>query len=190
MKVRFHKGGLAESMATVFEPKSYEDLLGHIRALYDNINLETIVCKLYSDAPDTRIGWDKTFIITAKLMSVSGNAFYFPIAFSDHDIKELKSPLEKQIELMKARWSLYRSYDSVCEELHQIKRRGSVAASLYHKRMIELEKEMMHPRMQRNPTAILELAKILVECKNSALCHEKTIKELREKRNKLKKNIR
>lgn len=189
MKVRFHKGGLAESMATVFEPLSYEDLLGHIRALYDNIDTETIVCKLYSDAPDTRIGWDKTFIITAKFMSVSGNAFYFPIAFSDHDIEELKGPLEKQIDLMKARWDLCRRYDNTCEELHQIKCRGSSAASLYHKRMIELEKEMMHPRMQREPTSILKLAKTLVECKNSALCHEKTIKELREKRNKLKKNI-
>jgi phage shock protein A len=44
--------------------------------------------------------------------------------------------------------------------------------------------------MQREPTSILKLAKELVECKNSALCHEKTIKELREKRNKLKKNIK
>ena len=190
MKVRFHKGGLAESMATVFEPKSYEDLVEHIRALYNNINTKTIVCKLYSDAPDTRIGWDKTFIITAKFMGVNGNAFNFPIAFSDHDIEELKNPREKLADLMKARWALYRSYDDVCEELHQIKCRGSVAASLYHKRMIELEKEMMHPRMQREPTSILKLAKTLVECKNSALCHEKTIKELREKRNELKKNIK
>jgi len=190
MKVRFHKGGLAESMATVFEPLSYEDLLGHIRALYNNIDTETIVCKLYSDAPDTRIGWDKTFIITAKFMSVSGNAFSFPIAFSDHDIEELKGPLEKQIDLMKARLESCRRYDNVCEELHQIKCRGSVAASRYHEKMIELEKEMMHPRMQREPTSILKLAKELVECKNSALCHEKTIKVLREKRNKLKKNIK
>lgn len=190
MKVRFHKGGLAESMATVFEPLNYEDLLGHIRALYDNIDLKTIVCKLYSDAPDTRIGWDKTFIITAKFMSVSGNAFYFPIAFSDHDIKELKNPRENLSDLIKVRWSLYRHYDDACEELHAIKRRGSTAASRYHEKMIELEKEMMHPRMQRNPTAILRFAKTLIECKDSALCHEKTIKELREKRNKLKKNIK
>jgi hypothetical protein len=94
MKVRFHKGGLAESMATVFEPLSYEDLLGHIRALYDNIDLETIVCKLYSDAPDTRIGWDKTFIITAKFKSVHGGDYSIPIAFSDHDIEELKKNIK------------------------------------------------------------------------------------------------
>lgn len=190
MKVRFHKGGLAKSMATVFEPLNYKDLLEHIKALCDNIDPETIVCELYSDIPDTRIGWDKTFIITAKLMGANGSSYSFPIAFSDHDIEELKDPLEKQIELMKARWALYRRYDNVCEDLHQIKCRGSVAASRYHEKMIELEKEMMHPRMQRNPTAILRLAKELVECKNSALCHEKTIKELREKRNKLKKDIK
>lgn len=190
MKVRFHKGGLAESMATVFEPLNYKDLLEHIKALCDNIDPETIVCKLYSDIPDTRIGWDKTFIITAKFKSINGDVCSIPIAFSDHDIEELKNPREQMEDLMKARWALYRSYDSVCEELHQIKCRGSVAASLYHKKMIELEKEMMHPRMQREPTSILKLAKELIECKNSALCHEKTIKELREKRNKLKKNIK
>ena len=190
MKVRFHKGGLAESMATVFEPKSYEDLVEHIRSNYDGFVAETMVCKLYSDIPDTRIGWNKTFIITVKFKSVHGGDYSIPIAFSDHDIEELKNPREKMVDLMKARWALYRSYDGVCEELHQIKCRGSVAASLYHKRMIELEKEMMHPRMQRDPTSILKLAKELVECKSSALCHEKTIKELREKRNKLKKNIK
>lgn len=190
MKVRFHKGGLAESMATVFEPLSYEDLVEHIRSNYDGFVVETMVCKLYSDTPDTRIGWDKTFIITVKFKSVSGDVYSIPIAFSDHDIEELKNPREKLADLMKARWSLYRSYDSVCEELHRIKCSGSSAASLYHKKMIELEKEMMHPKMQREPTSILKLAKELVECKNSALCHEKTIKELREKRNKLKKNIK
>ena len=190
MKVRFHKGGLAESMATVFEPLSYEDLVEHIRSNYDGFVPETMVCKLYSDTPDTRIGWDKTFIITVKFKSISGDVYSIPIAFSDHDIEELKGPLEKQIELIKARWDLYRRYDDACEELHQIKCRGSSAASRYHEKMIELEKEMMHPRMQRNPTAILKLAKELVERKNSALCHEKTIKELREKRNKLKKNIK
>lgn len=192
MKVRFHKGGLAESMATVFEPLSYEDLLGHIKALFgnDNIDPETIVCKLYSDVPDTRIGWDKTFIITAKFMSIGGNAFSFPIAFSDHDIKELKGPLEELADLMKARRALYRHYDDVCEELHYRKIYGSTAASHYHEKMIELEKEMSHPRMQRNPTAILRLAKTLVNNKDSALCHEKTIKELREKRNKIKKDIK
>ena len=187
MKVRFHKGGLAESMATVFEPLSYEDLLGHIKSRYDSVVLETVACKLYSDSPDTRIGWDKTFIITAKF---NGDTYPYPIAFSDHDIKELKGPLEKLADLMKARWGLYHQYDDVCEDLHRIKCEGSTAASRYHEKMIELEKEMMHPRMQRNPTAILRLAKTLVESKNSALCHEKTIKELSEKRNELKKNIK
>lgn len=90
---------------------------------------------------------------------------------------------------MKARWSLYRHYDDVCEELHQKKIYGSTAASRYHEKMIELEEEMSHPRMQRNPTAILRLAKTLVNNKDSALCHEKTIKELREKRNDIRKNL-
>jgi len=94
MKVRFHKGGLAESMATVFEPLNYKDLLEHIKARCNNIDPETIVCELYSDIPDTRIGWDKTFIITAKFMGANGSSYSFPIAFSDHDIEELKDPLK------------------------------------------------------------------------------------------------
>lgn len=189
MKVRFHKGCLAESMATVFEPKSYGEFLDRC---CENlvIDTETISCKLYSDIPDKRIGWDKTYIIEASYKLLNGSSVRTPIAFSDHDIKELKGQPEKLSDLIKARWSLYRSYDGVCEELHRIKCGGSVASSLYHKKMIELEKEMMHPRMQREPTAILKLAKTLVECKSSALCHEKTIEELREKRNKLKKNIK
>lgn len=189
MKVRFHCGGLAESMATVFEPKSYDEFLDRCCEKFI-IDTETISCKLYSDTPDERIGWDKTYIIEAYYRLLNGSSVRVPIAFSDHDIEELKNPREKLADLMKARWALYRSYDSVCEELHQIKCRGSSAASLYHKKMIELEKEMMHPRMQREPTSILKLAKELVEYKNSALCHEKTIKELREKRNKLKKDIK
>ena len=96
MKVRFHRGNLADSMATVFEPKSYSEFLGHIKARYGNIDLKAIACELYSDAPDTRIGWDKTFIITAKFVSISGNAYSFPFAFSNHNIKELKGLSENE----------------------------------------------------------------------------------------------
>ena len=89
MKVRFHKGGLAESMATVFEPKSYSEFLGRCREKFV-IDAETISCKLYSDIPDKRIGWDKTYIIEASYKLLNGSSARIPIAFSDHDIKELK----------------------------------------------------------------------------------------------------
>ena len=93
MKVRFHTGGLVASMATLFEPKSYSEFLEHIKARYGNIDLKTIACELYSDTPDTRIGWDKTFIINAKFVS---SAYSFPFAFSDRDIKELKGLSENE----------------------------------------------------------------------------------------------
>lgn len=90
MKVRFQRGNLANSMATVFEPKTYEEFLDKCSEVFCNfIDKESIVCKLYSDIPDERTGWKRTYIISANWKQRDGHLF--PFAFADHDINELKT---------------------------------------------------------------------------------------------------
>lgn len=86
-KVRFHRGGLKESMETYFEPKDWNDFVSH--CVEDNryIIVDSIDCHLYYDESDTRIGWNETWMITAKF---SYSTHDYPIGFSDRNIMELK----------------------------------------------------------------------------------------------------
>ena len=86
-KVRFHRGGLKESIETYFEPKDWNDFISH--CVEDNryIIVDSIDCHLYYDESDTRIGWDETWMITAKF---SYSTHDYPIGFSDRNIMELK----------------------------------------------------------------------------------------------------
>ena len=86
-KVRFHRGGLKDSMETYFEPKDWNDFVSH--CVEDNryIIIDSIDCHLYFDQPDTRIGWDETWMITAKFPYSTHD---YPIGFSDRNIMELK----------------------------------------------------------------------------------------------------
>ena len=87
MKVRFHRSGLAESMATLFESKTYEELLSKIQENFPLSKVESARCELYADTPDERIGWQETWIIE---IPDKANCFH-PVAFADHDINELKT---------------------------------------------------------------------------------------------------
>lgn len=87
LKVRFHRGGLKESMETCFEPKDWNDFLEHVKQEDENILVRSIKCDLYDEEPDDRINWDCTWIITARY---KGEAYEYPIAFSNRNIMELK----------------------------------------------------------------------------------------------------
>ena len=87
-KVRFHRGGLKDSMETYFEPKDWNDFISHCVEEDDDIVISSIKCELYNDKPDTRIGWDKTWIITARFPYDKKHDY--PIGFSDRNIMELK----------------------------------------------------------------------------------------------------
>lgn len=87
-KVRFHRGGLKDSMETYFEPKDWDDFISHCVEEDKDIIIDSINCELYYDEPDTRIDWDETWMITAKF-PYSKNHDY-PIGFSDRNIMELK----------------------------------------------------------------------------------------------------
>ena len=86
-KVRFHRGGLKESMETYFEPKDWNDFVSH--CVEDNryIIIDSIDCELYVAELDDRIGWDETWMITAKFPYSTHD---YPIGFSDRNIMELK----------------------------------------------------------------------------------------------------
>ena len=87
MKVRFHRGGLAESMATMFEPKDWQDFCEHCKEESEFILTDSIKCEHYCGADD-RIGWKDTWIITAKY-NYEADSYDYPIGFSDEDIMKL-----------------------------------------------------------------------------------------------------
>lgn len=100
MKVRFHRGGLSESLKTQFEPVSWEDFCNHCKNDCEFIDLDTITCELYMNEPDYRIkGWNKTYIICASIGTSNKNKYpnsvnikveHKPFAFSNEDINKLK----------------------------------------------------------------------------------------------------
>jgi len=66
MKFRQHRGGLDESMSTLIEIHSKEELIIHCKKAFPylcNIDEDHLSIKKYCDKPDERIGWDKTFIV-------------------------------------------------------------------------------------------------------------------------------
>lgn len=89
LKVRFHRYYLNDSMETCFEPKDWNNFVNHCVKENEDIIIRSIDCELYSAEPDDRIGWEQTYIITARLAKGGKNGF--PIAFSNKDIMELKN---------------------------------------------------------------------------------------------------
>ena len=87
-RVRFHRGGLKDSMKTYFEPKDWNDFISHCIEEDEDIIIDSIKCELCDDEPDTRIGWNKTWMITAKFSYDKKHGY--PIGFSDRNIMELK----------------------------------------------------------------------------------------------------
>lgn len=102
IKIRMHRGGLEESMATMFKCDGVESVIHYL--LMNGVNTNTITVESYDKNGDSRIGWDKVYIIQGKFKNCNlpENVIY-PLAFSDsffelpkvrshtkHPIKELK----------------------------------------------------------------------------------------------------
>ena len=85
--VRFHRGGLKDSMETCFEPKDWNDFISHCFEEDKDIIINSIKCELYDNEPDTRIGWDETWIITAKFPYDKKHDY--PIGFSNRNIMDM-----------------------------------------------------------------------------------------------------
>ena len=88
LKVRFHRHYLDDSMETCFEPRDWNDFINHCIKENEDIIIRSIDCELYSAEPDDRIGWEQTYIITARLAKGGKNGF--PIAFSNRDIMDMR----------------------------------------------------------------------------------------------------
>lgn len=78
VKFREHRGTLADAMQTCVELPDRAALITHCRKLFEAfptaplIDNRTIKVMLYMTDPDTRIGWDNTYIVTLKNYGVLG----------------------------------------------------------------------------------------------------------------------
>ena len=75
MKYRHHRGSLVDSMATMVEVDSMEELIAELRSVQligDLVTDDNVEIKEYGDGPDERIGWARTCIVL-----VDGNPFGF-----------------------------------------------------------------------------------------------------------------
>lgn len=78
MKFRQHRGGLAESMETLVVLGNWDELKGYIKGLLwswptaPEVTDQTLHVKLYVDRGDSRIGWEKTYIVTLDEYGVLG----------------------------------------------------------------------------------------------------------------------
>lgn len=78
MRFREQRGGLDESMQTCVVLKDKAALVRHCQKLFDRYPVplpsvsEHLRIELYMDRPDTRIGWDKTYLVTIDGYGVMG----------------------------------------------------------------------------------------------------------------------
>lgn len=78
MKFRHHRGGLKESMKTLVTLEDRNALVQHLREYFKewfDVVPDKVKLERYGDGPDTRIGWDKVFIVT-----IDG---FGPVGFTD-----------------------------------------------------------------------------------------------------------
>lgn len=82
MKIRSHRGGLAESMETLAEIEPTEAAVrAYLKAggAWGYTSRSTLEVKPYGTGPDTRIGWDSVYIVL-----VNG----LPYGFTDGPIED------------------------------------------------------------------------------------------------------
>jgi hypothetical protein len=49
----------------------------------NGIDPYSVICELYSDEPDERIGWNKTYVVMGRHKSMVQSSERYPLAFSD-----------------------------------------------------------------------------------------------------------
>lgn len=81
MRYRPHRGTLADAMAECVElPSTMEALRAHIAGQnYGWLDPDTIEVQPYSDRPDYRIGWERTYIV----MATWRDGVRLPVGFTD-----------------------------------------------------------------------------------------------------------
>ena len=82
IKFRFHKGGLDESMATVVEVESLDELKAIIEKDWE-LPIHSIRLKYY--CYDSRINWDSYIV----MITIVNNKSEFPVGFTNGTFKDL-----------------------------------------------------------------------------------------------------
>lgn len=62
---REHRGGLKESMATLKKFNTLHEMILHISSK-EKCRTDEVTIYLYHNAPDERIGWDRTYLVCGK----------------------------------------------------------------------------------------------------------------------------
>lgn len=79
MKYRDHKGGLSESMETVQEFDSIEQIKQHLNLFYNQFGELVVEVKFQYAMFDNRIGWDTYYV----LMRLDGKSDFMVAGMSD-----------------------------------------------------------------------------------------------------------
>jgi len=83
MLYRPHRGSLESAMEGIAElDNTIAALVSHLRSTEPNIHHKTVEVGLYSDRPDDRIGWEKTFVVTAEYT----DGWRGVVGFTDHGV--------------------------------------------------------------------------------------------------------
>ena len=81
MRIRMHRGGLQESMATCKECPSMKEVVDYLED--NDIDVDSVYCELYCNEGDERIGWKKTYMILGRYQEMMDDTKSYPLAFCD-----------------------------------------------------------------------------------------------------------
>lgn len=76
MQFREHRGTIAESIETIVTLKDRQALVDHCQTLLTPLSFrfepDALTVTYYSDMPDTRVGWERTYIVIIEGHGVIG----------------------------------------------------------------------------------------------------------------------
>lgn len=76
MKFREHRGSLGASMDTMVELETRAQLIDHVKKMYSTFvhgfNFDDIVVEPYYMTPDSRCGWEQTYVVRLDGFGVIG----------------------------------------------------------------------------------------------------------------------
>ena len=93
IRIRMHRGGLEESMKTMFKCDGVESVVHYL--IMNNIDVNSCTVEMYDRNGDDRIGWDKVYIIQGRLKDDINTKVIYPLALSDSYFELPKINLNK-----------------------------------------------------------------------------------------------
>lgn len=84
MKYRDHRGGLSESMKTVIEVNSEQEIIDHLNKYWNDVGKSVEKIKFEYACYDNRIGWDTWYV----LQRLSGEREFTVAGMSDGKLEK------------------------------------------------------------------------------------------------------